>query len=206
METTFVNRGYLSIYHGCMFAGKTRRLIMKLSKKQDLGMKSCYITHGDDERLVKGSNCGIGTHWSCFQGAIIPFDCYKTFDLKSLDLSSYDVIGIDEFQFFSFDAVSAVVDLVENQNKIIYVAGLDTNFRRDKFGHIFDLLPYCDKSKKIKAKCMKCGLVSGKLTPAIFSAKIAGNPNEIRESGGSDKYISVCRHHYLEYRYLIPIF
>lgn len=219
----FNREGFLGIYHGCMFAGKSRLLIMKLSKKQDLGLKVVYVTHGNDQRLTKGyrvppllkekgSNCGISTHWSCFADAIIPFDCLMTQSLGNIyhRLLEYDVIGIDELQFFKEEVIQTTKDLVELEHKRVYVVGLDTNFKREKFGHILDLIPFCNKSKKIRAKCDRCkGTMqelrdrnlssSAALVPASFTAKIGGDINKIEESGAQEMYIPLCRYHYIQY-------
>jgi thymidine kinase len=217
LDGSFLKAGFLAVYPGCMFAGKTRRLIMKLSKKQDLGFKVCYVTHGDDERITKGTNLSITTHWSCFANATVPFDCYRASDLKNImpEIMKYDVIGIDEFQFYDLDKeVSPTVDiiknLVEHDHKIVYCVGLDTNFKRERFGHILELSLFADKYKKIRAKCEECRKLLSTLTlsnlsphaalvPASFTAKIGGNLHVDKEAGGGDKYIPLCRYHYLNY-------
>lgn len=205
------HEGYLSVYFGCMFAGKTRLLLMKLTKKQDLGYKTAYVTHGDDNRMTRGHNQYITTHWSCFSKASITFPCYRSINLEDIypQLLQYEVIGIDEFQFFEDPkVVKLITRLVDVDHKIVYCVGLDTNFRRGKFGHILDLIPFADKCKKIRAKCEVCKgnrLLTQKdkpllpLVPAVFSAKIGGNISIEKETGAQDKYSPLCRHHYLEY-------
>ena len=215
---TGLNReGFLGVYPGCMYAGKSRVLIMKLSKKQDLGLKAVYVTHGDDDRVTAGTNLSVTTHWSCFASATVPFDCLRTTDLEMIydDLLKYDVIGIDEFQFFDLGfevskTVAMIKKLVEEACKIVYCGGLDTNFKREKFGHILDLSLFADKYKKIRAKCEMCKrampqLVSmnlsphSALVPAPFTGKFGGNINVEKESGGKDMYLPLCRYHYIEY-------
>jgi len=217
----FDKEGYLGVYFGCMFAGKSRLLIMKLSKKQDLGLRVAYVTHGDDQRVTKGTNLSVTTHWSCFSNATVPFDCYRTIDLANIydQLLQYDVIGIDEFQFFDLGeepkTVAIVKRLVDEDGKTVYCVGLDTNFKRKKFGHIFELIPFADKCKKIRAKCEYCKrvltqLVSMNLSPhaalvsAPFTAKIAGDLNAEKDVGSEEKYIPLCRYHYLEYSVALP--
>lgn len=211
--TTHLNKvGFLAVYPGCMFAGKSRLLIMKLSKKQDLGLKTVYVTHGDDDRVTKGINLAVTTHWSCFAKATVAFDCYRTDDLETIyqDLLQYDVIGIDEFQFYDSKTIGIVQKIVEVEHKIVYCVGLDVNFRRKEFGHIAKLYPFADKYKKIRAKCDYCKngmkhLVAlnlsphAALVPALFTAKIGGDLSIEKEIGSDDKYIPLCRYHYLEY-------
>lgn len=208
----FNKEGYLAVYAGPMFAGKSKLLIKKLSKKQDLGLKVVYVTHGDDDRITKGSNCKVNTHWTCFKNAIVSFDCYKTTDLACIysRLCQYDVIGIDEYQFFNIKAVEVVRELVESAYKRVYSVGLDCNFKREKFGYIFELFYFADKYKKIQAKCETCKqamsrLVSMNLSPhaafvsASFTAKIGGDINVEKEAGSEEMYNPLCRYHYREY-------
>lgn len=181
--------GELSVYHGCMFAGKTRLLIMKLSKKKDLGFSTIYVTHSCDERDMTSHS----TYFSHF-----PFELHRAPKLDLDLLKKYDVIGIDEFQFFSRGDVNTVKVLVDLYKKIVYCVGLDSDFRREKFGYILDLLPFATKSRKIRAKCEWCRQ-ENKLIPACFTAKINGDLNCIKEIGAEDKYLPLCRWHYLNY-------
>ncbi len=217
LSTGLNRQGFLGAYPGCMCAGKSRFLIMKLSKLQDLGFRVLYITHGDDDRVTAGTNLSVNTHWSCFANATVPFDCRQTTDLGSIydELLEYDVIGIDEFQFFDLEeevskTVGYVKRLVEEDCKRVYCVGLDTNFKREEFGHILKLSLFADKYKKIRAKCEMCKramaqLVSmnlspqAALVPAPFTGKFGGNMHQEKESGGKDMYLPLCRYHYIEY-------
>jgi thymidine kinase len=85
----------------------------------------------------------------------IPFDSIKIEMLGLCDISKYDVIAIDEAQFFR-DLKNIVVDWVETQKKIVIVAGLNGDFRRQPFGEINELIPYCDAITKLTAFCVSC--------------------------------------------------
>jgi thymidine kinase len=45
--------------------------------------------------------------------------------------------------------------MLEN-NKKVYVCGLDGDFERKKFGSILDLIPLCDKVRKLTSLCSIC--------------------------------------------------
>jgi thymidine kinase len=72
-------------------------------------------------------------------------------------------------------------------NKKIYVAGLDGDFERRKFGEILDLVPLCDKVTKFTSLCGTCKNGS----PGIFSQRISKEIEQMLI--GSDNYIPVCR-------------
>lgn len=41
-------------------------------------------------------------------------------------------------------------------NKNLHVYGLDCDFKQDKIGQTYDLIPYCTSIKKSKGKCEEC--------------------------------------------------
>ena len=71
--------------------------------------------------------------------------------------------------------------------KKVYIAGLDGDFQRKKFGQMLDLIPLCDTVTKLTSLCNICK--NGNL--GIFSKRIT---NETEQTViGSDNYIPVCR-------------
>ena len=110
------------------------------------------------------------------------------------DILQYDFIGIDEFSFF--ENYQNVLDYVEKGNKDIIVAGLIGDYKRTQFGHLIDLLPYCDSFTQLYAFCIKCA-ENGFTKNALFTHRLVKTSSQI-DVGASDKYIPLCRKHYLE--------
>ena len=81
--------------------------------------------------------------------------------------------------------------MVENHNKIVYICGLDGDFKREKFGEILDLIPYCDKVTKLNSFCSKCR--NGK--KGLFSCRVSKETEQVVI--GSDNYKPLCRKCYL---------
>jgi thymidine kinase len=102
----------------------------------------------------------------------------------------YDVIGIDEAQFFP-DIVQGCETLAKTGLTLI-VAGLDGTFQRQPFGSLLNLIPLCEKVKKLSAICMGCKRTAG------FTSRIDGgrNPEEVEVIGGVELYKPVCRECY----------
>jgi thymidine kinase len=48
--TKMNNSGYLSIYLGCMYAGKTSKLISIYNKNRTAGISTCVINYIEDKR------------------------------------------------------------------------------------------------------------------------------------------------------------
>ena len=98
----------------------------------------------------------------------------------------YDVIGIDEGQFFP-DVVSWA-EKMANLGKVVVVAALDGTFQRKPFGEILSLIPLAEEVTKLKAVCMNC------FEEAAFSKRITSDDEgKVEVIGGADKYMAVCR-------------
>jgi thymidine kinase len=77
--------------------------------------------------------------------------------------------------------------MVENHHKSVYICGLDGDFKRQKFGQILDLIPYCNRVEKLNSLCAICK--NGK--PGIFSHRITQEKDQVVI--GSDNYQPLCR-------------
>jgi thymidine kinase len=105
--------------------------------------------------------------------------------LKTTLCRDADVILINEGQFFG-DLYEGVQALLQ-ENKQVYVCGLDGDFERKPIGTILNLIPLCDKVTKLTSLCSICR--NG--TPGIFSMRLTEEKNQILV--GVDNYVPVCR-------------
>ena len=103
---------------------------------------------------------------------------------KALD---YEVVGIDEGQFFS-DLIPFSESLA-NVGKIVIIAALDGTYQRTAFGDILKLVPLSESIIKLNAICMVCYNTAG------FTKRIT-NEKAVELIGGTDKYMAVCRECY----------
>jgi len=70
------------------------------------------------------------------------------------DWQNYDVLGIDEGQFYV-----DVVEFCENAahaGKIVIVSALGGTYQREGFNSILDLVPKAEKIKNLHAICKLC--------------------------------------------------
>jgi thymidine kinase len=104
---------------------------------------------------------------------------------------SAQVILINEGQFFP-DIVEWVKHAVEIDHKTVYVCGLSSDYKRNKFGNWLDLETICDKVVMLYSFCGNC-----KKKPAIFSHRIS-KETDLEVIGGAECYIPVCRICYLK--------
>jgi len=188
--------GYLSLYVGPMFSGKSSALLHDLTMYGDIGMKVLYINHSDDTRRSSGDTI-FSTHNSSYDKISPKIAWEKVAKLTDLDVSKYDVIGIDEAQFFE-DLYANVLKWVHEDSKVVICAGLDGDVFLRPFGHILELVPLCDKITKLTAKCYKCLEFSLKppyLVDAPFTIRLSSS-FEQKVVGGSELYLPVCRFHH----------
>jgi thymidine kinase len=187
---------YLEIFLGCMYSGKTSKLVEIYKQCKFCNINVAVINHCFDKRYDETL---LSTHDKvmipCIQTTRLNDIWYfgnDAINLKRLDdslkLLNSDVILINEGQFFE-DLYPAVKHMLEHGKKI-YVCGLDGDFERNKFGQILDLIPLCDKVTKLTSLCSLCK--DGTL--GIFSKRISSEKEQTVV--GSDNYIPVCRIHY----------
>ena len=173
--------GYLEIILGPMFSGKTTRLIDLQKQYAICDISCCVINHILDKRYDDHLLC---THDN---QATHCFNIKHLRDIHSLNiLSKYDVFLINEGQFFE-DVYEVVSQLVDKEKKKVYICGLDGDFKREKFGHLLDLIPLADKVIKKTALCKLCK--NGQ--KGIFTMRLSKEDEQIIV--GSDNYIPVCR-------------
>ena len=178
-----INEGYLELWIGPMFSGKTTQLIQTYKKFAYIGKKVVVINYAEDKRY---HDTMLSTH------DLIMIPCIQSECLHSIIDTLYeaDVILINEGQFFQ-DLYQVVIELVDVFHKMVYISALDGDFQRDRFGSVLDLIPYCDKVTKLHSLCSVCK--NGK--PAIFSHRITHEEDQIVI--GSDNYVPLCRTCYL---------
>ena len=99
-------------------------------------------------------------------------------------LKQYDVIGIDEGQFFS-DLVEVAEELAL-MKKTIIIAALNGDFRMEPFPVIAKIIPKSDKIKLLKAYCFNCH------RDAKYTLRIVQS-NETVLIGAGEAYKPACR-------------
>lgn len=182
-----MNNGELHLIIGPMMSGKSTELLRRLFNESVIGVKCVYINHQSDTR----SKEGFSTHNPLYKEKLskesgVTF--VSTKNLNTVDIREYDVIGIDESQFFK-SLTGPVLHWVDHLHKTVIVSGLNGDKHRDVIGYITGLIPHMDSCTFLKAYCQLCAEKKIKKN-AIFSHKF-GEGNDI---GGKDKYIPLCRH------------
>lgn len=155
--------GYLELILGCMWAGKSTKLISLFKRYKLCGMDPIVINFS----AIKNDSNEMITHDN---------QKIKCFFVETLSEINYDtsVYLINEGQFFS-DLYQWVTHKINKENKTIYIAALDGDFQRKGFDNILQLIPETDKIEKLPAICSQCK--NG--THAIFTKRINSNKEKI---------------------------
>ena len=179
--------GKLELIIGNMFSGKSSELIRRINREKSINKKIIVVNYISDNRY---SSSSVATHDNI---KINSLRLEKLSDITENMIHQYDSFFIDEAQFFK-DLYDTTVKLVDTYNKHVVISGLDGDIHRNGFGDIIKLIPMCDSVDKLTAYCTKCN--NGTIAP-FTKKKINDRKTNVIDIGGSDKYIPVCRFHYL---------
>ncbi len=178
-----IGSGWIEVICGSMFSGKTEELIRRLKRaiiaRQKVEIfKPVIDTRYDDDQLVSHNDSSI--HSTPVQTA----------SQILLYANDYDVVGIDEAQFFDTELTS-VCNQLANMGTRVIVAGLDMDYKGQPFGPIPSLLATAEYVTKVHAICIECGEL------ANYSYRMIANDNLVM-LGEKDIYEPLCRKHFME--------
>lgn len=179
---------YLTLDKGTMFGGKSSELYKKY--RQYMKQKKCVndgvrnlrilvLKHSIDTRYNGDSH--IVTH----DGKKVP--CTRCSSLMDINPQEWDVIMIDEGQFFP-DLYTWIETHFSTCNTRVHVAGLNGDKNQRNFGDINRISPFCSEERVHYGMCAVCGDV------APFT-KYRGDSDEQTIVGGDDDYYTVCSKH-----------
>ncbi|XP_065217167.1 thymidine kinase, cytosolic-like [Planococcus citri] len=174
------------VIFGPMFSGKTTELIRRL-KRYTFAMYRCLII-----RYIKDTRYSEDSIASHDGQTLSATSCSNLYDMINI-VDNFDVIGIDEGQFFQ-DSIISFAEEMANRGKIVIVAALDATFQRTEFGKILQLVPIAESVVKLNAVCMTC------FSDASFTKRTTNEQEanqitcfQVELIGSTDKYMSVCR-------------
>lgn len=176
--------GSIRLYIGPMFARKTSSMIDDVERYHIMNRLCVIIKYTADIRYDHlASSGGVVTH-AGHERSKVPVERTQTLaDIYDV-INEYDVIGVDEVQFYP-DAPE-VLQRLANAGKIIICAGLDATWKGEIFGRMGELIALAEEVTKLKAVCGAC------CSNASFTKKLSGTGDDV-EIGGADKYIPMCR-------------
>lgn len=179
--------GKLRLILGPMFSEKSTELLSRHRRYRIAGRKCFLIKYYKDDRYGNGDV--IITH----DGVKSDVEVYRCRHLGDADLNIgyYDVICIDEIQFF--DDADIYCEKWANMGLIVEVSGLNGKYDRKPFEIISKLIPLADDITYKNAICKK----TGELAP--FTKRLIESKDDII-IGSNDIYEAVDRHTYFNHK------
>lgn len=169
--------GEIQLILGPMFSEKTSELIRRIRRYMIAGMKCQAVKYSGDTRY---DDSKISTHDLIMWTAISS----NNITVMMTDLLQYDVIAIDEGQFF--EDINECAEKLANNGKIVIISALSGSFQRETIGMLHELIPKVEKITMLNAVCVLCK------KDGAFTQRI-GDEMELELIGGLDKYRAVCR-------------
>jgi thymidine kinase len=176
--------GWLEVVCGPMFSGKSEELIRRLRRAEIAGQRALIVKPQIDNRYDIGH---VVSHAGAKMRAVA---VSRPAEIPGL-AEGYDVIGIDEIQFFSEEIVFMIDVLVERGARVI-AAGLDQDFRGMPFGSMPELLCRAELVDKLQAVCHRCG-GPATMTQRLVDGQPAPADGQTIVVGALDSYEARCR-------------
>ena len=185
----------LYFYYSSMNAGKSTTLLQSSFNYQERGMKTMLWTAAIDDRYDPGiitSRIGLQAE----AGRFGPNTDLRHEIEEEHAKSQLACVLVDEAQFLSKDQVFQLASVCDELNIPVLAYGLRTDFQAELFPGSAHLLALADTLVELKAVC-ECGRKS------TMNLRVDAFGNAIREGaqtevGGNDRYVALCRKHFME--------
>jgi thymidine kinase len=185
----------LYFYYASMNAGKSTTLLQADFNYRERGMETMLYTAALDDRAGHGiiaSRIGLETDAHSYE---------RTTDIRreveeELKKRELHCILIDEAQFLTRAQVVQLASICDELGIPVLAYGLRTDFQANLFEGSAHLLALADTLVELKAVC-DCG------RKATMNLRVDENGRAVKqgaqtEIGGNDRYVSLCRRHYME--------
>ncbi|MEN9288576.1 MAG: hypothetical protein RL317_199 [Pseudomonadota bacterium] len=185
----------LYFYYASMNAGKSTTLLQAAFNYQERGMETMLWTAELDDRYAVGaitSRIGLQAEAHRFRPET---DLFAEV-LAEQARRPLACVLVDEAQFLSRDQVLQLARLADEANIPIVTYGLRTDFQAELFPGSAALLGIADTLVELKAVC-ECG------RKATMNLRVDADGNAVNEGaqtevGGNDRYVALCRKHFME--------
>ncbi|RJF93398.1 thymidine kinase [Sphingomonas cavernae] len=185
----------LYFYYSSMNAGKSTTLLQSSFNYQERGMETMLFTAAIDDRYAPGmitSRIGLEAEATMFDAET---------DIRALVETGHaarrlNCILVDEAQFLTHAQVWQLAGICDDLGIPVLAYGLRTDFQANLFEGSAHLLAIADVLVELKTIC-ECG------AKATMNLRVDADGGAIQqgaqtEIGGNDRYVALCRRHYVE--------
>jgi len=186
----------LHFYYSAMNAGKSTILLQSAYNYNERGMDTLLFAPRTADRYGEGliaSRIGLQSHAISFDDDFNLFECVEQ---KLKENSNIRCVLVDEIHFLKKHHIEEMSDIAIKLNLPVLAYGLRSDFRGEPFEASQYLLAWAEEIVEVKTIC-HCG------RKATMNMRIDKEGNKVTEGaqlevGGNDRYVAVCRRHFLE--------
>lgn len=185
----------LYFYYASMNAGKSTTLLQADFNYRERGMRTLLFTAGIHDRGGKGViDSRIGLKANAY-----PFD--EETDLRMIAEEEHfkaplACILVDESQFLQPAQARQLAHLADEVGIPVLCYGLRSDFQAKLFPGSAELLALADALIEIKSVC-ECGR-KATMNMRVDAEGNAVREGEQREIGGNERYVAMCRRHFMQ--------
>lgn len=181
--------------YAAMNAGKSTILLQASHNYRERGMNTMLLTAKLDDRVGKGR---IGSRIG-LEAAATVFDADS--DMTGLVAAEHArdklaCVMVDEAQFLTDAQVWQLAAIADDMGIPVMCYGLRTDFQGNLFPGSARLLALADVMREIRTIC-HCGRKATMVVRQDETGTVIREGAQI-EIGGNERYISLCRHHWVE--------
>lgn len=182
----------LYFYYSSMNAGKTTTLLQSSYNYHERGMATLLLTPELDDRYEVGmitSRIGLEAEARTFNADSNLYDMVTA-------AGKIHCVMVDEAQFLSRAQVLELTRVCDEIGIPVLTFGLRTDFQGEPFEGSKYLLAWADNLKEIKAIC-QCGRKATMVLRLDETGAVVRDGDQVA-IGGNDRYVSMCRRHFME--------
>lgn len=187
----------IEMYIGPMYAGKTSKLIEMYKGNANLSkIVIDYDLQCPDKKRSNVVHSSMKSHDDVYLDNvycmnrlmdIMDVDRYQMFseDVRQYYFNMFNNskhIYINECQFFP-DLKEFCLKMA-SYGKCVHLYGLDSDFKQERFGEVYDMIPYCSTVQKLTGKCDKCE------APSVISHRVVQSDQQYLPD--EKAYIPLC--------------
>ena len=182
-------------YYSAMNAGKSTVLLQSSHNYRERGMRTLLFTPAIDTRHGAGRiRSRIGLESDAF--SLTATDNLVARVRAEHATAPVACVLVDEAQFLTPEQVWQVSDIADALDIPVLCYGLRTDFQGKLFPGSAALLGIADDLTELKTIC-HCG------RKATMNLRVDANGNAVKEGaqtevGGNDRYVALCRKHFME--------
>ena len=184
----------LYFYYASMNAGKSTTLLQADFNYRERGMRTMVWTADIDSRSAGMVRSRIGLDADAHQFAAETDLFQEVMEVHAA--TPLDCVLVDEAQFLTRDQAWSLARLADEAAIPVVCYGLRTDFQGELFPGSAALLAMADKLVELKGVC-HCG------RKATMNLRVDGEGKAVNEGaqteiGGNDRYVALCRKHFVE--------